>query len=236
MFKRIATIGFIFSVCAFSAVSVAEAQRIDNKTVLTFSQPVEIPGHVLPAGTYTFKLADSMTDRHIVQVFNADESEIIATIMAIPDYRLDATDKTVIKFTEVPSGSPDAIRAWFYPGNRTGQEFVYPKRRAVQLARAAKAVVPAVSDDVADIAAMKTAPIIAVTADEKEVPVFVAIQTTPSERTATTAPRAAEMKTAARQLPKTAGELPTIMLIGFGAIALAFGLFVILKTELVAAA
>jgi hypothetical protein len=121
------------------------AQTRDNKTTLTFSQPVEIPGHVLPAGTYVFRLADSLSDRHIVQVFNADGSRIIATVLAINNYRLTATNKTVISFNEVPRGSPEAIRAWFYPGNNFGQEFVYPKRRAVELAVASKAIVPALT-------------------------------------------------------------------------------------------
>jgi hypothetical protein len=136
----------------------------------------------------------------------------------------------VIKFTEVPSGSPDAIRAWFYPGNRTGHEFVYPKRRAAQLARAAKAAVPAMGDDVADVNAMKTAPIIAITADEKEVPVATVIQTTPVEKVATKASSPVQMKTAARELPKTASSLPTVVMFGLGALAAAFALLVFVKT------
>ena len=103
--------GLALSLLGFVSASSVLAARQDDKTVLTFSQPVEIPGHVLPAGTYTFKLVDSMSDRHIVQVFNADGSEIIATVMAIPDYRLTPTDETVIKFSEVPAGFPGSASA-----------------------------------------------------------------------------------------------------------------------------
>lgn len=71
-----------------------------------------------------------------MQIFNADASKMIATVMAIPNYRLTATDKTVISFGETPMGTPEPIRAWFYPGNIVGQEFVYPKPRAAQLAKA----------------------------------------------------------------------------------------------------
>src|ERR1035437_10836675 len=60
----------------------------NKKTVLTFSESVEIPGVVLPAGQYVFKLLDSLSDRHIVQVFNADENKVYATILAIPHYRM----------------------------------------------------------------------------------------------------------------------------------------------------
>lgn len=189
---------------------------------------------MLPAGTYRFQLADSMGDRHIVQVFNTDGSKIIATVMAILDYRLRTTDQTVIKFNEVPRGSPETIRAWFYPGNNVGQEFVYPKARAMQLAKASKAVVPALAVDVADDAALKTAPIIAVTPEEKEVPVTAAIQTTPEERVATVPTGSSVAGTTGsdqtdrsarntRQLPRTASELPLIALLGFGFIAVAFG-------------
>src|ERR1017187_3383266 len=89
---------------------VANGSEWNHKTVMTFSAPVEIPGvhlkgwGVLPAGTYVFKILDSQTDRHIVQIFNADETQVYATILAIPNYRLKATDKTVVTFRERPAG------------------------------------------------------------------------------------------------------------------------------------
>ena len=78
----------------------ARADEWNKKTILTFSQPVEIPGQILPAGTYTFKLLDSPADRHIVQIFNADGTQIIATVLAINDYRLKPTGRTVVSFAE----------------------------------------------------------------------------------------------------------------------------------------
>jgi hypothetical protein len=107
----------------------------DNKTILTFSAPVEVPGRVLPAGTYVFKLMDSQGDRHIVQIYNKDENHLITTVLAVPDERLEPRGKTVISFDERTSNSPEALRAWFYPGNTIGQEFVYPHSRAKDLAR-----------------------------------------------------------------------------------------------------
>src|SRR3954468_3445674 len=119
----------------------ARADEWDKKTVITFSGPVEIPGvHLqgfgtLPAGTYVFKVLDSKSDRHIVQIFSKDELTVYATILAIPNYRLKATDKTVMTFRERPAGQPEALRAWFYPGKEWGEEFVYPKARALVLAK-----------------------------------------------------------------------------------------------------
>lgn len=113
----------------------AAADEWNKKTIITFTAPVEIPGRVLAAGTYVFKLADSAADRHIVQVFNDKENHLIATILAVPDERLQASGKTVIDFSERPSNSPEAVQAWFYPGDTIGQEFVYPEARARELAR-----------------------------------------------------------------------------------------------------
>jgi hypothetical protein len=234
MMKTVA-VALALSGLAFASTGIARADEVDKKTSITFSQPVEIPGRVLPAGTYVFKLADSMTDRHIVQVFTADESQILATLLAIPDHRLTTTDQAVIKFGEVVADAPEAIRAWFYPGTSVGQEFVYPKSRAMQLAAMAKAVVPAIAVDVADLDALKTAPIVAITPEAKEMPIAAVIQTTPNEPIANvaTTPNSSstvgaagvtETARTARELPKTASALPLIIVFGLGSIGVAFGL------------
>jgi hypothetical protein len=117
------------SVCAAvlcaTFVMATRADTWNKKTIVTFSDAVEIPGQVLPAGTYVFKLANSASDRHIVQIWNEDENQILATIFAVPSYRLDAPDRTIFEFDERPGASPMALRSWFYPGDNTGQEFVY---------------------------------------------------------------------------------------------------------------
>lgn len=80
----------------------------------------------------------SQPDRHIVQIYTKDRKKIVATILAIPNYRLKATDQTVITFREMPAGEPEAIRAWFYPGMNWGEEFVYPRARAIELSKTSK--------------------------------------------------------------------------------------------------
>jgi hypothetical protein len=200
------------------------ADEWNKKTIVTFSQAVEVPGKVLPAGTYTFQLMDSPSDRHIVQIFNADGSQIITTVLAINDYRLQPTGKTVMKFNEQPGDSPDALRAWFYPGDNFGQEFVYPKVRAIQLAQTMNTVVPAVAADTLDDSAIKTVAIVAVTPEQKEVDVATVIQTAPLAATVTPAPVVAD-----EELPQTASNMPLIALLGALSIGLAFGLKLILK-------
>ena len=116
-------------------ISRAFADEWNKKTIVTFNAPVEIPGKVLLPGTYVFKLLDSASNRNIVQIFDKDEKKLYATILALPDYRLKPADKPIIQFEERASNSPEAIKAWFYPGDDYGQEFVYPHDRAVALAK-----------------------------------------------------------------------------------------------------
>jgi LPXTG-motif cell wall-anchored protein len=139
---KTATIGFCIALLGATFSPSASADEFDRKTVVHFSGPVEIPpdhlvGYkVLPAGTYVFKILDSQSNRHIVQIFSEDEKTVYATVLAIPNYRLKATDKTVMTFSERPAGQPEALRAWFYPGRQWGEEFVYPKATAIELAKA----------------------------------------------------------------------------------------------------
>jgi hypothetical protein len=226
-FKALVSL-FAVTLLGATALPSARADTWNKKTVVTFSQAVEVPGKILPAGTYTFQLLDSQSDRHIVQIFNADGSQIIATILAINNYRLQSTGDTVMKFSERPADAPDALRAWFYPGDNFGQEFVYPKARAIQLAQTTKGYVPAVAVDTIDETVIKTAPIVAVTPDQKEVEVTTVIQTTPPVAAAVTpAPVAVASKT--EELPETASSMPLIALLGGLSISLALGLKLILK-------
>jgi hypothetical protein len=137
---RLAAFMFSAALLVLGILPRAQAGEWNEKTVVTFTGPVEIPGfngpQVLRAGTYVFKLLNSRSDRNIVQIFNKNESHLYATILAVPDYRLKPTGHTVIKFQERAEGSPQAIKAWFYPGDLYGQRFVYPRSRAIELAKA----------------------------------------------------------------------------------------------------
>jgi len=129
----------LLSAVVFAPLSFAN--EWNEKTIFTFNEPFEVPGRVLPAGTYVFKLADSLSDRDVVQIFNKDQNKLYATIMGIPDYRMRTPSKTIVTFDERPKGSPEALDAWFYPGDNFGIEFVYPKERAMSLAKA-KTIAP----------------------------------------------------------------------------------------------
>src|SRR5438045_9626046 len=117
LFTRSLLVLCVFAVSLF-VLPLASADDSNKKTVVTFSAPFEVPGvgaQVLPAGTYVFKILDSASDRHIVQIFNKEENHVFTTILAIPNYRLQSTDKTVLTYKERGEGQPEGIRAWLYP-------------------------------------------------------------------------------------------------------------------------
>src|SRR6266446_10403893 len=150
-----------------ATIEPMRADEWNKETKLEFSGPVEVPGKVLAAGKYVFKLADSESDRNIVQIFSEDthgDQKFVTTIMAIPDYREDTPEKTIIQFEERPSGSPEAIHSWFYPGDNTGWEFVYPKGERSQMssnatpAAAAPTPAPPANDPTPAVAAAPAPP------------------------------------------------------------------------------
>ncbi len=225
VFKTLATLFCLVALCAF-VVPTATADDWNRETVITFSGPVEVPGvgaQTLPAGTYVFKIFDSQSDRHIVQIFNQDKTHVFTTILAIPNYRLHATDKTVITFRERPAGEPEALRAWFYPGREWGEEFVYAKSRAIELAKETNEPVLATPIELAaaPIEALKTAPVEAVAPTGEPVELAQVVEPPPM---AAASPQAAAEPAAAEPLPKTASPLPLIALIGLLTIGAGFAL------------
>jgi hypothetical protein len=234
LFKATMTV-CCMAVMGTALATIASADAYNEKTVVTFSGPVEIPGvhlkgwGVLPAGTYVFKLVDSQSDRNIVQIFSADEKTVYATILAVPNYRLKATGKTVVTFRERPAGQPEALRAWFYPGKNWGQEFVYPKSVAIEIAQSTKTTVlstpaeipvevtePPVDEPI--IVQLRQAPIIAFQPTGREVELAQVVTPPPPEDLVALA-----------KLPGTASPLPLMALLGFLALGGAFALRAIEK-------
>jgi hypothetical protein len=199
----------------------AQSNEYKQKTIVTFSQPVEIPGQILPAGTYTIELIDSDSYRHIVRIFNADETRVVATVLAIPNLRLKPTDKPVMTFTERPIDSPEAIKAWFYSGNTWGHEFVYPKQRAIELAQVVKEPILAMPTVTTDVAVLKTAPVVAITPEQKEVPLAEVVEI-PATPVLVAQNRIPAPLAQIQQLPKTASTIPLMALLGAGALGVAF--------------
>jgi hypothetical protein len=135
--KTLLLIGSFVCLGASLMTPKAKADESDQKTILNFEQPVQLPGTVLPAGTYVFKLVKMAMDRDVVQVLSLNETKIYTTIMAVPYYRENATDDTLIVFEERPAGAPKALKEWFFADRRYGHEFVYSKREPAEFAEPA---------------------------------------------------------------------------------------------------
>jgi len=231
------------ALAGFALTPKAAADEWDKKTVVTINAPVEIPGKVLPPGTYVFKLLNSASNRNIVQIFDKDEKRLYATILAIPDYRLQPTGKTVIHFEERPTGTPEAIKAWFYPGDVYGQQFVYPHTRAVELAKqsnqnvlsmpnemTANTTTQAKSASEPSVQAMQKTEVTAVQPSGDQVELAQAVSSKP--KSTSEAPQVksepktdpassgiqpletASQKHLPKRLPQTASQVPLISLVG----------------------
>jgi outer membrane biosynthesis protein TonB len=155
-FRIIQTAACAALLVAALAPRAVKADEWNKKTIMNFSGTVQVPGATLPAGSYVFKLLDSPSNRYVVQVFNERENHVFATIMAIPNYRLEPPDKTVVTFYEAPAGQPLPVRAWFYPGDNYGREFVYSKSEAALIAKATN---QEVKTEETTIVAQNTAPV-----------------------------------------------------------------------------
>jgi LPXTG-motif cell wall-anchored protein len=195
----------------------ARADEWNKLTTMTVNEPIQVPNQVLPAGTYVIKLLDSPSDRHIVQIFNADQSHLFTTILAIPNYRIQPTGKTVFTFWETPPGQPKALRAWFYPGDNFGQEFAYPKSAAVQIAAVSHQPVP--TTEATQAAELPKAEVTQTQPEPQQ-----EAQNTPPPPPQEAAP-APEPAPAPQELPKTGSPYPLIGLAGI----FSLGLFALVR-------
>jgi hypothetical protein len=145
--RYLITICCALVVAAVLMVPGVRADEYTKLTYLTFSGPVQVPGVTLPAGTYMFKLADPSGGRRAIQIWDEKGTKLYTMLLTIPDEQLEAKDDPVVLFSERPSGSAHAVKSWFYPAERIGYEFIYPKSQAVKIAGDANTSVLAYNDE-----------------------------------------------------------------------------------------
>jgi hypothetical protein len=192
-------------------VPTVKGDPVLKRTEVTFGDPVEIPGMVLPPGTYVMKLLDPIMDRDIVRFYDKNEKHMYAMVFAVRDYRLNAPEHTLITFEERAGDSPRAIKEWFYPGDHWGEQFVYPKARTVALAQTAPSAPPTPA-----ITPQPPAPPQPVAQSQQPQPEQLA-QAQPAPAKSEPIAPAAQPAPAAqlpKELPKTASDLPLVGLLG----------------------
>lgn len=228
---RNTSILFGVALVAAAVTPLANADQWDKRTTITINEPIEVPDcctadHVivLQPGTYVIALAiASQSDRHTVRIFEQDGKTVVTTMLAVPNLRLKPTGKSVFQFWETPAGQVQQLRAWFYPGDDFGQEFAYHKTKSIEIARVAKAEVPAaVIEKEADL---DTAPVVIVNerGEERPAEVVIAQNVPPPPPPAFVPQPAAVVETPApAELPHTASEYPLFGLLGLGAVIASF--------------
>ena len=234
--RKVALACMTAAMVTMSVNAGAQAPR-NQDTFFTFSQAVELPKTTLPAGTYFFQLMDSQSNRHIVKVMSQDRKQLHATLMAIPYYSNDRPpDDPQVRFLETPAANgaaaTNAIKIWFYPGNSVGHEFIWPRDKAMQLAKATGEAVltTKTEEESSELTRIDAAGVEAEASAESQVarvetqpepePVreqVGALATPPAERATEPAPAPAPAPRS--DLPATAGVLPLLALIGLGSIA-----------------
>ncbi|MBL8212703.1 MAG: hypothetical protein JNK87_18460 [Bryobacterales bacterium] len=132
-----------------TCIPQAQAGPWDKLTYLTVKEAIQVPGAQLPPGKYAVRLLESQSNRYIVQFFNDDRSKLFATVLAIPNETMEPVDNTQLRFYESRGNEPPALRAWFYPGETIGREFVYPKSEANTIAANSGRSVPSMDDETA---------------------------------------------------------------------------------------
>jgi LPXTG-motif cell wall-anchored protein len=218
---------FIAAALTCLVASTLNADTWNKMTKVTFSGPVQIPGPAtsekvvtLGPGTYVFRLMESSSTRHIVEVTNERQNRVYSTILAIPDYRVNAASKTVMYFSERQAGSPVAIKSWFYPGDNFGQRFVYPKAQATQVAAAINQPVPAHNVQVVERTKIVEVPVYIETPAKQEIAYNAAAfekqdatDTAGEDGEAVRTPTAAAAP-AAEQLPKSGSDVQLLAILG----------------------
>jgi hypothetical protein len=221
---KLSVMMFCLGVLVLLVPLTAKADEWNKETILTFNKPVEVPGMVLGPGSYDFKLLDSSSDRNIVEISSADGSHVYENVLAIPAYRLDTSDKTVVTFEERAKGAPDAIAMWFYPGDNSGEEFVYQNAKPVQTAKAIGPPAPSTPPVKQAQTATKPTPPAPPSPPSRQVangpvtennPVQLAQATTPPKPTVSSQAKAiTPSKPEPKRLPKTASPVPLLILLG----------------------
>jgi LPXTG-motif cell wall-anchored protein len=233
--KALSTL-LVASAIGLVVIPAAKADDYDKNTKITVNEPVRLPTMTLQPGTYSLRLIEATGNRHVVKVTD-ENGKGLGLILALPNYRVVPKDKTVLTYWETPPGQPRAIRSWFFPGDNFGQEFIYPKDEAAQIASYTGGTLPDASAD------LKTAQVQNFDESNSTPPTTVAAAPAPTPEPAPAAvepaPAPAEPQVIAQatpppapavtpepaptpaptELPQTGSDLPLVGLIGLASLA-----------------
>jgi hypothetical protein len=251
MLRRVVFLACSVALLACVMETPSTAQTLDKRTLFTFSGPVSMPGVTLPAGKYLFRLANPDSGRNVVQVLNAEGTKPYGMFFAIRAERFEPAPAAEVRFMETAGGMPAAIKTWWYPGDRSGYEFVYPKDQARQLAQGASQSVLTTQIQTTTTEQTNTADLTRITSAGQESHVSadatpaastpggtsqqgevasssisIANASIPSRiETSPVATTGQPAQTARTSLPQTAGVMPVVAVVGWLALFSGIGLW-----------
>ena len=236
------------AVLTLSIAGRAEAQPADYRTYFTFSAPVTLPGVTLPAGKYIFRLADPDSSRKVINVLSEDGKRSLAMLQTIPNQAMKAPKDAEIRFMETSAKVPPPVKTWWYAGKAIGYEFIYPRKQALELAKATSEPVLTTTKETGDLA---NAELARVTGSESN-QAAVAVEQEPTAREVSGRAQQADANaaqtpaqggasasanaardtraderaraTARTELPRTASSTPSVLMLGALALAIGLGL------------
>ena len=202
--------GALALMVTFAGTSALAQTPTNQITYFTFSAPFELPGgKTLPAGKYVFKILDSPSNRHVVQIMSEDQKTMHATLLAIPAQRQEPPNEPEVRFMETAANLPPAIRTWWYPGRSIGHEFIYPKDQARRLAAKQREPVLTVASNASTTEQMQSADLERINATGQESAVNSSLQstrgesTTPTSTTSSTGQTASSAQASTTRMPET---------------------------------
>jgi len=218
----------------------AEAQPADYRTYFTFSAPVTLPGITLPAGKYVFRLADPDSSRKVINVLSADGKKSLAMLHTIPNRAMKAPKDAEIRFMETSAKVPPPVKTWWYAGKAIGYEFIYPRKQALELAKATSEPILTTAKETTDLAGADLSRVNgsdnqAVTVEQEPAPREASGRAQPADADAAQGGASANAaqdtraderarSTARTQLPRTASSTPTVLVLGALVLVMGLGL------------
>ena len=234
-------VGVLLMAITTATAASAQTQVADKRSIYTFNNSVELPGVTLPAGQYVFRLADPDGGRQVLQVLNS-EGKVFGMFFSMPIQRAEPADTAEATLMEAPAGTPRPIRAVWYPGERTGREFIYPRSRAMEIAKTEKQPILTTAGPSSSSAQTRTGDLARVSSDGRDVPfndkdsAAANAATTPTRPESTPVARVNEPRSpvgtsgqspapaprvARTRLPSTASNTPGLLFAGLGLIGVA---------------
>jgi len=220
--KRVILAAAVLTVFGALAAAPVRGETFDKRTVFSFNRPISVPGVTLPAGDYMFRIVDTDTGRKVIQVLSGDGRTPYAMLHSIPDIRVEASANPEVRFMETAKGKPSAVKTWWYPHERIGYEFIYPKDQARKLAEETHEPVLTTQVETTKVEETRTAELARIEPAGIETPVPVVAEPEPIVPAGVV--QEGTLADARTELPVTATGIPTLGLLGALALGFAAGL------------